>query len=523
MQTENKKPFKTSIGGQALIEGILMRGPKKTAIVVRKPDGTLEEKLEPYHALKEKYPALGWPIIRGVISFFVSLITGMKALMYSAEFMTEEEQEASESKLDRWIEEHFSDETAMKLIMGIAMVLGVGLALVLFLFLPTFLVGLIRPVAERYVLRNLLEGALKIIIFLAYLWLCAKEKDVARMFAYHGAEHKSIACYEAGLPLTVENVRRQTRFHPRCGTSFLVIVIVVSILVTSVVHVSGVLPRIGVKLLLLPLTMGISYEIIYWSGKHDNPVACALSGQTLDPAALGLPCMEPARALEGASLMVCFGGDGTILHAAQLAMVPAVPLVGVNVGHKGFIAELEPEDTEGLIRLARGEGGLMRRMMLSVELWRGGRLVTTGTALNDAVIRGVISMVPMTVLGDGSKIFAFSGDGLIAATPTGSTAYSMSAGGPLVEPTARNIIVTPISAHMLDVRSFVLDPARLVTVHLGELRGKRTLLSIDGGEGVPLVSGDELRIRTSPYETIMATLGRKSFYDIVNEKLGGSE
>ena len=266
--------FRTSVGGQALIEGILMRGPKKQAIVCRTAEG-LVEKVDELKLLKDKYPIFGWPFIRGCVTFIDSMIKGMQALTYSAELVPLEEQEPD--KLDQWIEKHFSAENASKIIIGTAVVLGIALALFLFIFLPTLIVGLIKPLTQNLVLRNLSEGVVKIIILLAYMRLCCCVSDVKRLFSYHGAEHKTIFCYEHGKPLTVENVRTESRFHPRCGTSFLLVVVVVSILVNSVVTLTNSFARMGAHLLLLPVVVGISYEINLWCGRHDNWLSAALS------------------------------------------------------------------------------------------------------------------------------------------------------------------------------------------------------------------------------------------------------
>lgn len=266
--------FRTSIGGQALIEGILMRGPKKQAIVCRTAEG-LVEKVDELKLLKDKYPIFGWPFIRGCVTFIDSMIKGMQALTYSAELVPLEEQEPD--KLDQWIEKHFEAEKASKIVIGTAVVLGIALALFLFIFLPTLIVGFIKPLTQNLVLRNLSEGVVKIIILLAYMRLCCCVSDVKRLFSYHGAEHKTIFCYEHGKPLTVENVRTESRFHPRCGTSFLLVVVVVSILVNSVVTLTNSFARMGCHLLLLPLVVGISYEINRWCGRHDNWLSAALS------------------------------------------------------------------------------------------------------------------------------------------------------------------------------------------------------------------------------------------------------
>ena len=268
--------FRTSIGGQALMEGILMRGPKKQAIVCRTKDGLVEktEILEPWRNL---YPVLAVPFIRGIPVFLESLVKGMKALTYSASLLPEEEQ-GEPDKLDQWIEAHFSEEKAQKLIIGVAVVLGLALSIGLFVFLPALIVRLINfHKSFSMPLVNLLEGIFRVGILLVYMALVSRVKDIKRVFSYHGAEHKSIFCYEHGLPLTVENVRKESRFHPRCGTSFLLVVIVVSILVNSVVRLSNSFARMGCHLLLLPVVVGVSYEINRWCGRHDNPLSAALS------------------------------------------------------------------------------------------------------------------------------------------------------------------------------------------------------------------------------------------------------
>lgn len=273
--TESSVKFKTSIGGQALIEGIMMLGPEKRAIVCR-GSGEMVEKVEKVTPLKAKSPVLGLPLIRGVAAFISSMVNGVKALSYSADQLPEDMQEEPD-KIDLWIEKHFSNETAQKLIIGIAVVLGIALSLFLFLFLPTFIVGLFPAVKADFYWRTLLEGILKLVIFFIYLILCSKMKDMKRLFAYHGAEHKTIFCYEKGLPLTVENVRPQPRLHPRCGTSFIFVVIIISIIAGSFIHVSDTLLRMGLKFLMLPLIVGLSYELNRWVGRHDNICSAILS------------------------------------------------------------------------------------------------------------------------------------------------------------------------------------------------------------------------------------------------------
>ena len=281
MAQEEKRScnFRTSIGGQALIEGILMRGPEKQAIVVRSPEG-LVTKVEELTLIRDKYPVLGWPIIRGAVTFLDSIVKGVKALMFSADYFPDDEA-AQPSKFDLWVERHFTSENAQSLVLLLSLFLSLGLTLVLFVLLPTFVAGLVDPYIDSVVVHNLVEGVLKIAIFVAYLVFCSKQKDIKRVFSYHGAEHKTIFCYEAGLPLTVENARIQPKHHPRCGTSFLFVVIIVSILISSVVFSfvdwRNLWVRVGMHLLLLIPVVGITYEFNRLVGRHDNALTRVLS------------------------------------------------------------------------------------------------------------------------------------------------------------------------------------------------------------------------------------------------------
>jgi len=270
METEerNCKEFKTSIGGQALIEGIMMRGPKRISIVVRTNEG-LEEKTEDINPIKDKYPILGFVFIRGIVNFVSSIKTGMRAIMYSADKMPEEEQE-EKSKFDIWLDKKLGSEKAEKVIITIAIVLAIVLFIGAFMLLPTFLAGLASGLLENVILRNLVEGALRITIFLTYLWATTKVSTIKRLWAYHGAEHKAIYCYEKNLPLTTENIREQSSLHPRCGTSFLFIVMLVSILVFSFTSWNNLLIRFALRIALLPVVVSISYEIIKLAGRYDN-------------------------------------------------------------------------------------------------------------------------------------------------------------------------------------------------------------------------------------------------------------
>jgi len=273
MAEEKSCAFRTSIGGQALIEGIMMRGPEKQAIVVRDQEGNLVEKVEDLKFVKDRYPILGLPLVRGTVNFLAAMVNGVKALMYSAEFFPEEEA-AKPSKFELWLEKHLSSKKLESFIIGLAVVLGVGMSIFLFMVLPTFLTGGILHFFPDFPMwgRNTVEGVLKIIIFLIYLIACSKQKDIYRVFQYHGAEHKTIFCYEEGLPLTVENVRKQPMHHPRCGTSFLFVVIFVSIIFSGVVFgiwpVTNALLRTLIHLLMLPLVVGVTYEFNRWVGRH---------------------------------------------------------------------------------------------------------------------------------------------------------------------------------------------------------------------------------------------------------------
>ena len=277
MAEKKQETFRTTIGGQALIEGILMRGPEKDAIVVRAPEG-LVTKVTERKFIKDKFPILGWPIIRGMATFISSIITGVKALMFSADYFPDDES-TQPSKFDQWLEKHVPAEKLQNVLVAFSVILSLGMTLVLFMLLPTFIAGLFH--AQSAALHNLIEGVVKVLIFLAYLILCSKQKDVRRVFCYHGAEHKIIFCYEAGLPLTVENARIQPKHHPRCGTSFLFVVIIVSILVSSLVfpyiNWQNIWVRIGVKLLLLVPVVGITYEFNRAVGAHDNKLTRILS------------------------------------------------------------------------------------------------------------------------------------------------------------------------------------------------------------------------------------------------------
>lgn len=284
-ETNKESCFRTSIGGQALIEGILMRGPEKQAIVVRRPDGGMEVQVEELKLIKERYPILGWPLIRGCVNFLDSMIRGVKALMYSADFYPEEEEEEP-SRFEQWLEKKLGSEAFSKAIITLAVILAVGMSVGLFFLLPTLITGLLgRFISMNKLAVSLVEGVVRILIFLVYLILCSRMKDMQRVFAYHGAEHKSIFCYERGLELTVDNVRKMPRHHPRCGTSFLFMVIAIAILVHaamfSLYGPPNLLVRILLQLLSLPVIMAVSYEFNRYAGGHDNRLTRILTAPGL--------------------------------------------------------------------------------------------------------------------------------------------------------------------------------------------------------------------------------------------------
>ena len=287
--------FKTMIGGQALIEGIMMRGPEKDAIVCRTGDG-LDLQVTQRKLPKEGSP-LRWPLIRGVVNFFDAQFTGVKAILRSADLNPDEEWSEEPSKLDLWLEKKLGSEKFQQILIYGAAVLGMLLSIGLFFLLPMIVAGFFDGIVRSVVGINLIEGLVRMVIFMAYMILISRMSEMKRLFAYHGAEHKTIRCYEARLPLTVENVRAQTRMHPRCGTSFLLVVMILSILVFSVassVLLEAVpaleamrgsfvfrLIMIAFKLLMLPRVVAIAYEINHWVGKHDNFLTRILTGPGL--------------------------------------------------------------------------------------------------------------------------------------------------------------------------------------------------------------------------------------------------
>lgn len=288
-EKSGKKIHKTSVGGQALIEGIMMQGPRGMATAVRKSTGEIVTEYHDVKRIKDEYKFLGWPVIRGMVNFIESMIIGYKCLMYSAEVSGMEDiEEEDMSKFEKWLSDKLGDKL-MSVITGIASVLGIALAFLIFFYLPvlvfnkanTALGGALTP------WQGTIESVMKILIFVLYMLAVSNMSDIKRMFRYHGAEHKTIACYEAGDELTVENVKKHTRFHPRCGTSFIFIMLIFSIVVSTLL--SKLFPSIAqvrvlwmlLKLAFIPLIMGIGYEFIKYAGKHDNIIVKILSAPGL--------------------------------------------------------------------------------------------------------------------------------------------------------------------------------------------------------------------------------------------------
>ena len=309
---ENKDQHITSIGGQAVMEGVMMRGPYKTTVAVRKPDGEIERKIEDT-GVKTHSKICRLPIIRGCVNFIDSLVIGMKALMYSAEFVDIEGDEEEESKFDQWLERKFGDkikDIVIYMSIAISLVLSIGL----FMVLPTFLTRLVemipfmKSITDTKMFTSVFEGIIRMAIFLGYMALVSQMKDIKRVFEYHGAEHKTIACYEAGEELTVENVRQYTRFHPRCGTSFLLFVMIISIILFLFLPKTGVFMRVILRLALLPVVAGLSYEVIKWAGRSKNKFVCTLSKPGL--WLQGLTTREP---------------DDSQIEVAIASMLPCIP------------------------------------------------------------------------------------------------------------------------------------------------------------------------------------------------------
>ncbi len=283
-----KKNDYVAVGGQALMEGIMMKGPKGTAVSLRLPDGTIETQMKNFVSVRKKFKILNLPIIRGVVSFVESMIFGYGLIMESAEKTSLDMEAESESKLDKWLSDHFGPKM-MAVIGVISAILGFGLAFLLFMWLPTFLFDLVKKLTPESIsaFRAIFEGLIRVVIFVIYMYLVSKMKEIHRVYMYHGAEHKTIFCFEHGNELTVENIRKELRYHPRCGTSFIFVTILLSIIISSIVSV--LFPQlteiravwIAVKLLMMPLIMGIGFEFIQLAGKYPNKFTKLLSAPGL--------------------------------------------------------------------------------------------------------------------------------------------------------------------------------------------------------------------------------------------------
>ena len=267
----------TSIGGQAVIEGVMMRGPKEIATAVRKSDGSIMIDKRPVNSVITKYKLNKIPIVRGVVSFFESMVTGMKCLMFSADQMDIDDDESYKpSKFEQWLDDKFGDKVkdiAIYFSVVVALLFSIGL----FMLLPNALATVVKRFTDNHILLNLSEGVIRMAIFLGYLMLVSRMKDIQRVFEYHGAEHKTIATYESGAELTVENARAHSRLHPRCGTSFLLIVMVVSIIIFSFLKWDVMWKNMIYRLLLLPVVAGLSYEMIKLAGRSKNRCVAVLT------------------------------------------------------------------------------------------------------------------------------------------------------------------------------------------------------------------------------------------------------
>ena len=273
----------TSIGGQALIEGIMMKSPEKTAMAVRKKDGDIDISYPVGKSIREKYKILKTPIIRGVVGFVESMIQGYKAMMLSADISGFTDLEEEQEKKDT---EKKDNSALINIVMVIGTVLGVALSVVLFMYIPRLCVSGLQSLFNTdfsKLVRSGIEQVLKLSVFVLYVWLVSFMKDIKRVFMYHGAEHKTIFCYEKGLELTVENVREQKRFHPRCGTSFMILMILISVIVSTVVQM--IFPNVYdvawlwtvAKILMLPVICGLGFEVLKLCGKYDNVITRIIS------------------------------------------------------------------------------------------------------------------------------------------------------------------------------------------------------------------------------------------------------
>ena len=283
MANNSREKFKSKIGGQALIEGVMMRGIDTSAMALRLPTGEIET--EKWAIKNGKNPP--WyrrcPFIRGPFNFVTSLVEGYRCLSKSADRAMDFEDEEPQTKFEIWLDKHIGDKL-MPIVTTVGVILGVALAVVLFMWLPALISSLIgKVITLNSVVKTIIEGAVKIVMFIIYMALTALLKDIRRTYEYHGAEHKTIACYEAMDELTVENVKKHSRFHPRCGTSFIILTLIVSIIITSVLRLpwDNIVLRMIIKLLLIPVYVAITYEVIRLAGKYYNPVTRVISAPGL--------------------------------------------------------------------------------------------------------------------------------------------------------------------------------------------------------------------------------------------------
>ena len=276
---QEKNPRLGKVGGQAVLEGVMMRSGDNISVSVRAMDGTIATKNSKFHSLRQKHKILGLPLIRGVVSFIESMRMSFSTLNDSANLLGIEEEEG---KFEKWVKKKFG-ATALDILMPIAMLIGIVMAVGIFFFLPIWVCNLLLRLTDGDIgrWRSAIEGGLRIVIFILYLTLISLMPDIRRTFEYHGAEHKSIFCYESGEELTVENVKKHKRFHPRCGTSFMFVMLFIGILLGFLIPFENIWLRTGCKLLLLPFTVGIGYEFLMYAGKHDNLLIRVLSAPGL--------------------------------------------------------------------------------------------------------------------------------------------------------------------------------------------------------------------------------------------------
>ena len=335
-----KNACPTKVGGQAILEGLMMRGSRSVAIAIRQPDGNIHLTVEP---LKKPGAWKKWPIVRGVVSFISSLVMGTSILMYGADVLEKLEEKEEKAKKQETADAKAKakkEEGIPKSAVFLSVALALVLVIALFILLPTFLLGLLKKAGvESVLLLNLLEGIIRICIFIAYILFCRRVPDVRRTFEYHGAEHKTIHCYENGLELTPENAQTFYTLHPRCGTSFLMFVMVISLLVFSLFGWPGIAARIITRLLLIPVIAGLSYELLQWTGRHNNACVKILSMPGIMLQKL-TTCEPDLKQLE-----VAIAAMKAVLPAHEDANVPVDYWVGVQLAD-GTLVKNEAETAE---------------------------------------------------------------------------------------------------------------------------------------------------------------------------------